>query len=413
MRDKKILIWTSYPLKERSGGPSTYLYNLQRVLNSNNFPIEYLIDLIPKNQKLTNQAKINSALELVKSLVPKKIYEKHIRVKRSYRLALQNYSPSNYGFDHIDLNNYAAIHFHNTIDLVKAIVKLKDFKGKVILTSHSPCAPFKDELNTINLNTNNLSESKYEKIVKLDIKAFKRADIIVIPCIDSIEAYQNDYNPYFNFNKILETKDLKFITTGTIESKFKQNRKLIRNQLDIPEDALVLHFSGRHNKDKGYDLLVKFGEKILKINNKIYFVITGEKNSKIPFPKNKRWIEIGWTNDPFSYANASDIFILPNRVTYFDLVLLEMFSIGLPALISNSGGNKFFKNLENEMDLKVFEKENIDDMIEKFQHFLKVNKIKNNNLIFKKYFTIEKMGDNYKSFYSDIIQQNNDQITNS
>ena len=402
MPKKRILIWSSFPLKERSGGPSTYLYNLKSVLNSENHIIEFLADLIPKN-KINNNPNNNPIYNCIKHNLPKKLYEKYIRVKKSYKLVLQSYSPSNFGFDYLELDNYAAIHFHNTIDLVKAMDRLVNFKGKIVLTSHSPCAPFKDELNTLGLSKKNLSEKKYKKIINSDIKAFLRADIIVVPCIEAIEAYQKDYEPFYNFNKILDNKALKFITTGTIESKYKQNRKEIRNQLEIPEDALVLHFSGRHNKDKGYDILVEFGHQILNNNKNVFFVITGKINNQIPFPKNKRWIEIGWTNDPFSYANASDMFILPNRVTYFDLVLLEMFSIGIPALISDAGGNKFFKKFEDKMDIKMFEKENIDDMIKQFKHLSNCHKLKNNNLIFEKYFTIEKMKENYEVFYNNLI----------
>ena len=402
MPKKRILIWSSFPLKERSGGPSTYLYNLKSVLNSENHIIEFLADLIPKN-KINNIPNNNPIYNYIKHNLPKKLYEKYIRVKKSYRLVLQSYSPSNFGFDYLELDNYAAIHFHNTIDLIKAMDRLVNFKGKIILTSHSPCAPFKDELNTLGLSKKNLSEKKYKKIINSDIKAFLRADIIVVPCIEAIEAYQKDYEPSYNFNKILEKKALKFITTGTIVSNYKQNRKEIRHQLEIPEDALVLHFSGRHNKDKGYDILVEFGHRILNNNKNVFFVITGKINNQIPFPKNKRWIEIGWTNDPFSYANASDMFILPNRVTYFDLVLLEMFSIGIPALISDAGGNKFFKKFEDKMDIKMFEKENIDDMIKQFKHLSNCHKLKNNNLIFEKYFTIEKMKENYEVFYNNLI----------
>ena len=55
------------------------------------------------------------------------------------------------------------------------------------------------------------------------------------------------------------------------------------------------------------------------------------------------------------------------------------------------------------MDIKMFEKENIDDMIKQFKHLSNCHKLKNNNLIFEKYFTIEKMKENYEVFYNNLI----------
>lgn len=41
------------------------------------------------------------------------------------------------------------------------------------------------------------------------------------------------------------------------------------------------------------------------------------------------------------------MFILPNRETYFDLVLLEVMSLGIPVLASYTGGNKYFEKIND------------------------------------------------------------------
>ena len=64
--------------------------------------------------------------------------------------------------------------------------------------------------------------------------------------------------------------------------------------------------------------------------------------------KNQHWIEIGWTNNPYSIIEASDLFILPNRETFFDLILLEVLSLGKNVLISWCGGNKKFADFNSE-----------------------------------------------------------------
>ena len=63
--------------------------------------------------------------------------------------------------------------------------------------------------------------------------------------------------------------------------------------------------------------------------------------------KTDHWIEVGWTNDPHSLIAASDVFVLPNHETYFDLILLEVLSLGVPVVMSRTGGNKFFEQFNN------------------------------------------------------------------
>ena len=85
--------------------------------------------------------------------------------------------------------------------------------------------------------------------------------------------------------------------------------------------------------------------------------------------KNKNWIEIGWTKDADSYINMSDIFVLPNRETYFDLVLLEVMSIGKIVIASRTGGNKYFE----KYDSGIFLYETEDEFIELVTKIKKMN----------------------------------------
>ena len=54
----------------------------------------------------------------------------------------------------------------------------------------------------------------------------------------------------------------------------------------------------------------------------------------------KDWIEHGWTQTPEDVVEASDVFVLPNRLTYFDLVLIEVLATGRIILAANNGGNR-------------------------------------------------------------------------
>ena len=44
----------------------------------------------------------------------------------------------------VDLSSYDAVHFHSTFDLYSQKKNLEDFKGIVLLTSHTPKAKYKE-----------------------------------------------------------------------------------------------------------------------------------------------------------------------------------------------------------------------------------------------------------------------------
>ena len=122
----------------------------------------------------------------------------------------------------------------------------------------------------------------------------------------------------------------------------RRSREEIRKELNIPEDRFVISFVGRHISVKGYDRLVSLFGKLSNVT-----VLCCGREGAVKHPDSPDWIEIGWTDDPFSYVNASDLFFLPNRETYFDLSLLETMSFGKCSLISLTGGNKIFAGRED------------------------------------------------------------------
>ena len=81
-------------------------------------------------------------------------------------------------------------------------------------------------------------------------------------------------------------------------------------------------------------------------NTTSYFFIIGNRDS-LPAMNNTRWIETGWTDDPQRFISASDLVVIPNRHSYFDLSVLETLSLGKPMLLSNTGGNKYFKQFHS------------------------------------------------------------------
>ena len=303
----------------------------------------------------------------------------------------------------IDLNGYDVIHFHTTMHLYQVRDCLKNYKGKIVLTSHSP-QPLSMELIEEGSDfERKLFKNEYNKLIEMDQYAFERADYILFPCEHADEPYEHQWPDYKKI-KELRKDNYRYLVTGTTPAKIVTNRIDVRSKLNIPDDAFVICYVGRHNKIKGYDRFKDICKEFLETHSNAYVVVAG-KEEPIKGLDHPRWIEIGWTNEPHSYVNASDVFVLPNRETYFDLVLLEVLSTGKIAVISEIGGNKYFKRFENA-GIEYFS--NTPGAVAALEKVYRMSnserqeKEEKNKSIYKSYFTTDVFAKNYIDLYKTI-----------
>lgn len=304
------------------GGPLGYVYNLTEGQHFRNIEVDFL------------PAQIHSKSSLPKPVLNfLQVFYGFIKMKKV---------KEGVGIDDAYLKNYDCIHFHSTIDLYKTRKSLKNYKGKVLLTSHCPKPMHKeiyeDQFSSIERFAFGRVKMKFYKNV--DEFAFDRADFILFPCEEAEEPYFNNWKEYVeirnrNINKY------RYILSGVREKKPRIDSKEVVAQLQL-QDKTVFAYVGRHNQTKGYDILKKYGNKILSENDKAVFLVCG-KEYPLAGLNNPRWIEIGWTRDADSYINVSTYFVLPNRETYFDLVMLEVLSLGTIVIASKTGGNRYFE----------------------------------------------------------------------
>jgi glycosyltransferase involved in cell wall biosynthesis len=399
----KVLIYYNENELKPVGGPSGYLYNLKKEIDDKKIDyVEFLEDdkengLKAKVYNNLRKIYINKCPKKLKLMLPfyenktfKKIFGK--KEKKSS----------------IDLNKYDIVHFHSALSMYMVKDSLKDYKGNVLFTTHCPKVSYKEILdNMISKNKYEKNKEKYDKLDIIDEYAFNRADYIHFPVKEAEECYYNTWPKYDEIHQKNKEKYY-YIPTGIKNIEVREKREDIRKKYNIPEEAFVISYVGRHNNIKGYDNLKIIGEQILKSNKEVYFLIAGKEEPLVGI-KNDHWIEIGWTNDPHSIINSSDLFILPNKETYFDLILLEVLSIGTPILMTETGGNKFFKKYNSESLMfynNNYEAINtINDFIktdiEERKKLCKVNKA-----LFLENFTIDKFLDNYIEMLKYIERKN-------
>ena len=380
------LIYFPENMLKPCGGPAGYLYNLKQGMTEQE---SKQIVFLPAKKGITGK-------DRVKGILPKRLvdFRKALRFTKMYK---EKQTPP------VDLNLYDSVHFHRTGDLYRCRAALEKYTGKVILTSHTPCVRFRELIDMLNPADAKLMKKKLQTLEKIDEYAFKRADYIIFPCKEAEEPY---YHTWRQYGQLREEQKYRYIPTGIIGCTAKVSREEYRKMYDIPDEAFVISYAGRHNEIKGYADLKKLGEKLLR-NENVYFLIAG-KEEPIKGLHHPRWIEVGWTNDPHSLIAAADMFILPNHETYFDLIMLEALSLGQIVVASKTGGNKFFEKYDSD-GIQLYENigeaySMITDIMESNQNHLREMREKNMQL-FMQEFNITK----FAGEYVEVIQAINSQ----
>lgn len=392
--ENKVLIYMQASELAPVGGQRGYTYNLKKELDRldvNN------IDFIYNKRKTINKYK-----NMIENMKKGKLRDILITLK-----SIIKYTKLIYGKRHnamVNLNEYKVVHFHSTLDMYSARDSLRNYSGKVVLTSHSPTLLSKEIYTSRSKFEKIFLKNMYKKLIEMDRYAFERADYIVFPCEEAEEPYFHNWDEFSNIKKV-KKENFRYVLTGIEKPVVRIDKEDFRKKYKIPQDARVISFVGRHNEIKGYDILKKLGQELLDQHKDVYFIIAGNEKP-IKGLKHDRWIEIGWTKDPYSVINASDVFILPNRETYFDLVLLEVMALGKPVIASNTGGNKYFKNEDGIVLYSTFE-DLKNDVIEflNLDKSLKLQKGKANEILFNDRFNLRTFAESYINLYKELLRE--------
>lgn len=122
-------------------------------------------------------------------------------------------------------------------------------------------------------------------------------------------------------------------------------RSEARHDLGIAQDAMVILFVGRLNRDKGMlDLASTFSE-LAKLRKDVVLLLVGSEED-VPFSRiqgicgvqGDRLRYVSFTSTPEFYMAAADIFCLPSYREGFGLTIIEAAACGVPTVASNIYG---------------------------------------------------------------------------
>lgn len=275
----------------------------------------------------------------------------------------------------IDFRNIRSIHMHGAYNFLPVFNTLhrEGIQNKVvkILTTHNPHKP---EFEDMELISRGRTWSDADKATlqyfyqQRDYWAFKLSDVLLFPSEYSMEGY---FRSWPEFKEIIKDKKVYFCTTSGQKKSYNIDNSIMRQSLNIPENATVLLYLGRFVNIRGYDILIETARRIIPTNPNIYFVVVGESTRELSF-NTPQWIQIPFTTEPGNYINMADACLCPNKGSLFDLSMIEILALGTPLLGCYVGGYKWLSEKTNGALLA--EPENTDDFERVVREFLNMTK---------------------------------------
>lgn len=180
------------------------------------------------------------------------------------------------------------------------------------------------------LNKNDI----YFAVVKKEVYAYENASVIVCPTDYSLESYFKSHSEYRE--KLKAVPKHLIISTVTLPKQILGRWKT-RELLNINSKEMAIGFIGRYNSDKGYDRFLSIA-KSYQANHNISFFSAGAGELA---EEDENINNLGWRKDIADIILAMDLIIIPNRVTYFDLLPIESLMLGTPVAITGVGGNRW------------------------------------------------------------------------
>ncbi len=341
---KLLIFFQKNGLKVNAGGPRGYLWHLYagiKKLRIDEIPPDLRLSLIEpasgdglsKRRENKPRKGMNNAKKLAHWLQS----ELYLLLKTPRRLNLHRFITTDEQIAEV-LHGHSLVHAHSAFDALKILEARKQgwWQGKLILTSHSPEASSREALNRYRVKgfSKRYCNHFERLLLEKELQAFRDVDAWIFPSRHAMEPYLNNLP---GFQSLAANKLIRFVPTG-ISPPTEPEQAAIKSRRLAPADAIQLCFVGRHNEVKGYDLLVDALLPVLEANPQVHMVCAG--SGHLAAPSHPRWHALGQISDVQALLRASDGFILPNRQTYYDLVLIEALAAGLPIVATATGGNK-------------------------------------------------------------------------
>lgn len=331
-----------FPGLRRGGGPAGYAYNLSKALQMvADVGAGNTVEILAPTQDILTEVKPPShpswKFALLKRM-PAWLGGPILAARTaSFRWNALVY----FGFSRSDVEKMktaGVVVFHD-FRLASAYLHGVPEGQKVYIMPHTPTDHASELVENwrIELGETKVWSFIHHQLMRMELGTYLMSNGLLVPCRRALDGYFANLQGAGEMLRRLPIHELK---SGVDSLKVSRDRDEVLAQLGVPPGRKVVGFFGRRHPHKGYDVFCKAAVLAHERGYKnIVFVAAGA--GPLPSPEGlPNFKDLGFLTDNLGdLVAAVDLIVVPNRVSYFDLFILEALSLGKPILTTGVGGN--------------------------------------------------------------------------
>jgi glycosyltransferase involved in cell wall biosynthesis len=239
----------------------------------------------------------------------------------------------------------------------------------------------------------------HPRFLNIEKNFFAKTDALVLSSEHCLDGYSEFID---GFDNIISGKKFLKVYFGIPEpvASFNTARQC-REKLNLPDNKLVVSFTGGYHLDKGFDIFLDMVSRTKKEN--ILFACSGR--GYINPPEYHNLVNFGWLDNQYDLISASDVIVVANRYTFFDVIILESMALGKPLVLTERGGNKEFRGMSEGIKVVKADCNSISRAVDDICLLSKQDREylgAINRGLYEKHFTLERFAAAYKSAIASV-----------
>lgn len=192
----------------------------------------------------------------------------------------------------------------------------------------------------------------------------------LFPFVDKVTAISEATKQAMVQYEVIPAKQIEVIYNGihAITPTSTEDQQALRNELGIPEHALIFGTIARFDTIKNQTLMIRGFAKALNTHSNIRLVLVGDGPERETLAQLVDELDLqdavhftGYQPEPKRYINLFDAFLLTSLSEGTSMTLLEAMSVGKPCIASNAGGNP--EIVSHEKTGLIFPSENEPELV--------------------------------------------------
>jgi len=325
-----------FPECRPGGGPAGYCFNLLQGLSLLGSQ-ESLKVLFP-NTNTRRASKVSRKFELLQSL-PSCLsgFLVFVRTLMILQDAFRYFGFTEEQIDEIKTSDVVVFHDYRLASAYLLNLN-KSSNQKIIIMPHAPTDLSAEIIENwkLYLGNSRIWNIIYRSLAERELRTLLSANSLLIPCRYALDGY------FTSMPERVSLFQLPFyeLPSGVRPLIATQSPYKVRASWGVDSNKKIVGFFGRKHPHKGYDIFCQAAEVAYRHKLDIVFVSAGSGpvSSPLHLPN---FLDLGYLTTELADAIAAvDLVIVPNRVCYFDLVILEAMSLGKPVLTTPVGGSR-------------------------------------------------------------------------